>query len=506
MPCLEEVSEAIRISTLQNWEELAAYGWSLYKKNMNASDELKAIVREITADRFEQREKIQAILEYLQENFRYVSMNIDYHNYEPHPANRIFFNKYGDCKDQTLLAMTMLEEINVSAYPALVSTESDLENHENLLPMFNYFDHVILAVNCDDKIYFSDVLMPGYKFWQTPAHFWGSNALLLKEKGGGFLTVPECPDTSITQRFRHKVELNMDTSASGFFRITLNRETTNGIRKALKGLTENENEQVLSKLATIFAPGGSIKEAEVLNLDEKYSNLVLQIRYDQKNWAERVGDMIVFGFGSVQRMPVFTEPTRKNPIVLRRCTEAEVKNEYVIPENCEIVHLPETLEIETDFGHFKRTYAVEGSVIKESIRTGTFRLRLPADRYREIKTYYDELVALTKNRIAIRKEIIMNVRLYGAGKRAIVGRTTKCEDLSASGGLVRLRRIGAACRGVLSRRNLDDRRSPENCEKAPFLDGNQRYIIPDTLFPTEITSDPDCGNSWCCKTSRRPPD
>jgi hypothetical protein len=404
MPPFTELSEQVSISTVADWKRLSKYGWSLFEKNLKSSSELKEAVQKIKSEIKDKRDQVQAVLEYIQNNFRYVSLNIDYHNYEPHSTDRVFYNKYGDCKDQTVLAIEMLSEIGVVAYPALISTYSDLSLRENLTPMLNYFDHVILGIEFENKINYTDLLIKGYKFWEIPSAWSGTNALLLKPGGDSFHQLTFADMKDMTTYIRQKTFLNDDASASGVFSLTFDRSTTSQLRVLMKSMTDSENKRWLSMFAAKIIPGSVITETKAVNLNETYMNLEIQIQFKQKNWAELINDMLVFGVGMADREPAFSALTRQNPIVFRQSTATEIENEYLIPEGYEVVTLPEDLAVESDFAYYKKSYRSEGQRILEKVLSGYKRSYLPANRYQDIEKYYDNLIPLTRKRVAIRKK------------------------------------------------------------------------------------------------------
>ena len=67
----------------------------------------------------------------------------------------MFDRKYGDCKDKTVMLVALLNQLGVTAYPALVSTDLN-SGFEKMLPSPGVFDHVIVGIKYDDKYYFVD--------------------------------------------------------------------------------------------------------------------------------------------------------------------------------------------------------------------------------------------------------------------------------------------------------------------------------------------------------------
>ena len=84
------------------------------------------------------KDKARAILEYIQDNFRYVSMSLGPYSLEPHPTDQVFKNKYGDCKDLSLLCVAMLKVAGIDAHIALFRDEFSITDprHDHPSPRY----------------------------------------------------------------------------------------------------------------------------------------------------------------------------------------------------------------------------------------------------------------------------------------------------------------------------------------------------------------------------------
>jgi transglutaminase-like putative cysteine protease len=189
MPAYGDVWAGINISTLKDWPAIDSWYWGLVSKNIKASPAIKAKVKELIAGLSADKEKAQSIIKYMQDNIRYVSMSFDEYNYEPHAVEEVYLNKYGDCKDQTVLAITMLNEAGITAYPCLFREEKS-GDMSGQLPMPLYFNHVILGVVLDGNIVYTDVLFKGYRLDETPLDIQGAYLIVINGQGGKFDRLP----------------------------------------------------------------------------------------------------------------------------------------------------------------------------------------------------------------------------------------------------------------------------------------------------------------------------
>ena len=99
---------------------------------------------ELTAGAPTQLDKIKALATFVQRDIRYVAIEIGIGGYQPHTAQEIFADRYGDCKDKATLLSTMLREIGVESYYVLINTARGVAMPE--VPSALSFNHAILAV------------------------------------------------------------------------------------------------------------------------------------------------------------------------------------------------------------------------------------------------------------------------------------------------------------------------------------------------------------------------
>ena len=59
--------------------------------------------------------------------FRYIGIAFGVERYQPHFAAEVLANQYGDCKDKHTLLASLLNAAGIKAYPALISTERDID-------------------------------------------------------------------------------------------------------------------------------------------------------------------------------------------------------------------------------------------------------------------------------------------------------------------------------------------------------------------------------------------
>src|SRR3990167_7127833 len=94
--------DGVEFSSIKSWKDVSHWYYALARKNLKITPDIEAVAQKAVAGKVAFKDKARAIVEYIQDNFRYVSMSLGPYSLEPHPTDQVFKNKYGDCKDLSL--------------------------------------------------------------------------------------------------------------------------------------------------------------------------------------------------------------------------------------------------------------------------------------------------------------------------------------------------------------------------------------------------------------------
>ena len=145
----------VQLSEFANWGEVVNWAVPLYATNRTLSPELTKQVDRWRAEFSQSEARFLAALRFVQDEIRYLGIEMGPHSHLPHAPASVFARRFGDCKDKSLLLSTILNALGIEAYPALVNTKT----HHTLndwQPSPFAFDHVIVQVKLDGKTYWVD--------------------------------------------------------------------------------------------------------------------------------------------------------------------------------------------------------------------------------------------------------------------------------------------------------------------------------------------------------------
>jgi hypothetical protein len=404
MPSVLEIDKRVTVSSLADWKQLSDWVWALNSKNLKISPEMKAKAAEITGGKKTTPDKIQAIIEYVQKEFRYVSMNIDAHGYEPHPSDEVFTNRYGDCKDQTLLTVALLSSIGVKASPVLFSTWADLKR-DDLLAMPSFFDHVILHFEVDGKGYYTDVLQKGYRFSEIPGTLARKRVFVVNDRGGHFGEIPDTDGLESSSVTSQNVTIRNDGTAVVEVTANFSRGLSVSMREMLKNISEKDKEKVFANVETQLMMGGKLIDRKWKNIEVPYSQITFTLRYEHPNLVQLMGDMMMFGMPQSGRSSLFSAPKRTYPIVFKNSASSDYHVAYNLPAGFEVLNLPKKVALETKLARYSREYKLDSDNIIRARQLTVYKQgRVPAGEYKQIQSYYDEIPKATNDKIVIKKK------------------------------------------------------------------------------------------------------
>lgn len=146
---------SLRFSEAPDWESVADWARPLLESGVGNGPEIQRIAANIAKSAVDRPHRIAKALQYVQGEVRYYGIEIGANSHRPSKAEETLARRYGDCKDKTVLLLSILRALGVEAYAALVNTRLN-RGMRDVLPAINAFDHVIVSVFHEGNIYWLD--------------------------------------------------------------------------------------------------------------------------------------------------------------------------------------------------------------------------------------------------------------------------------------------------------------------------------------------------------------
>ncbi|MCP5540453.1 MAG: DUF3857 domain-containing protein [Akkermansiaceae bacterium] len=137
---------SVEVGEFETWEEVAAWAAPFYDFSAETPDpELARMAESLNRGGATDDERILAAIRFVQDEVRYLGLEDGRGAYCPASPNRTFRNRFGDCKDKTVLLHRLLGEMGVESAPAFVNFD-ERGAVADRLPSPLAFDHVVLRI------------------------------------------------------------------------------------------------------------------------------------------------------------------------------------------------------------------------------------------------------------------------------------------------------------------------------------------------------------------------
>ena len=402
MPPMSEINPSIFVSTFKNWDEVYSWWWGLVKDKISADDAIKTKVKELTDGLDSDEAKIRKIHNFCAREIRYVAVEYGQAGYEPHKAADIFKNKYGDCKDQAVLLVTMLKDAGFSAYPVLIGTKDYYNLAEDFPTML--FNHAIAAVMLKDQAVFLDPTAETCSFGDLPSADQARKVLLCKEDGYKIMDTPLYPSQHNLSRQLVEIKINRDES------INVKKSVSNyGVYDQaqrywlLYTVPDVILEQIESKIQDVSI-GARLLDYRFDNLDNLDKPVELEYSFSGPEYLTAGGQLRIMPQLASLDTSVVSKDKRRYPIDFEILDTKQVELNLELPENFVIKYMPEDLKRDSPWLGVNVEYRHNGNKITFKQKVELKQNSIPLDQYQDFKHFLETLAKKIKQRIVLEEK------------------------------------------------------------------------------------------------------
>jgi hypothetical protein len=150
---LKHWKPSVQVTTFSSWEQVGAWYQSLQREPLTVTPAIQAKAAALTKGLTSDEDKVRAIFNDVALHIHYVGLEFGIGRYQPHAADDVLSNEYGECKDKHTLLASLLKSAGIEAWPALISSGRELDA---ATPSPAQFDHVITLVPLAGKLLWMD--------------------------------------------------------------------------------------------------------------------------------------------------------------------------------------------------------------------------------------------------------------------------------------------------------------------------------------------------------------
>lgn len=348
--------------TANSWEDFGIW----YHKNMlNGLDELPANtvtkMQMLTKDAQNDVEKARIIFDYVQNNTRYISIQVGLGGWKPLSAKEVDKLGYGDCKALTNYTKALLKSIGITAYYTIIhASNSVVDIDEKVISLQG--NHVILTIPSDNGNIFLECTSQKIPFGYLGISTDNRKALIIKPDGAYFVKTLSiyANENNLDVRFI------VDMSDLHLIKTTASFENKGTFYNAVYSLNVSNKEEVISYIKKRFSNLKMLKIVDYhLENDKEQIIYKEQVKIESDFIGAKMGNDYMISlnpFLNIVGIPK-NYKERQSGFYVTREKKYKIEIMYLLPSGFKIMHLPDYQKIESQFGTNEITLKQEGNTL-----------------------------------------------------------------------------------------------------------------------------------------------
>jgi Flp pilus assembly protein TadD/transglutaminase-like putative cysteine protease len=367
----------VQLTTFESWGNVARWYAKLEQGRTEPTPEIRAKTQELIQNRATELEKIQALYDYVSRNIRYVSLSFGLGRYQPHSAEEVFANQYGDCKDKHTLLAAMLQAADIPSDAVLIPFTRKLDLD---LPSPLQFDHVITAVPIGKDLIWMDSTAEVAPFRLLSASLRNKSALLVSAEGAGkIVETPEDPPFQSSQFVEIEGRVSDLGKLTAKMRYLVRGDNEYVLRVAFRRTPQTQWKELGQTVVQLDGLRGTVTAVKSSDPSDTQNPFELDLDFSEPNfldWSSKKAKVALPV--AVIGVPDVADDNAE-PIHIGSPLDVTVKLKLTLPSNF-AARTPVGVALARDYADYKSDYKFEGHTL-EVARTMHFKMReLPASR------------------------------------------------------------------------------------------------------------------------------
>jgi tetratricopeptide (TPR) repeat protein len=275
---------SIELSTFESWEQVGSWYYGLQHERATPSAAIRAKALELTKGIASPEAKIKALYQFVSLNFRYIGLDFGIGKYQPHNADDVLANKYGDCKDKHTLLAALLEAVGIPAYPALINSARNIDPE---VPSPAQFDHLITAVPQGKNTLFLDTTAEVAPYGMLLLPLRHKKALVVAGSSSAqFIETPANLPFTAQEIFNLQGAVDASGTMEADVDYYIHGDSEVIFKSALRQASPSEYKDIVQRISYYGGFAGEVSHVAVQGLEDLDSGLRILYHYHRPEYLD----------------------------------------------------------------------------------------------------------------------------------------------------------------------------------------------------------------------------
>ncbi len=277
-------SPDVQLSSFQSWEDVGRWYWSLQKDRVEPTAAIRAKAAELTRGMTDDAAKLQVLYAFVSMQYRYIGIAFGIGRYQPHAAEDVLTNNYGDCKDKHTLLASLLQASGIELYPALISSSHKLDPD---IPSPAQFDHIIGYLPQGKNAVWLDTTPEVAPVGYLVAPLRDKQALvMLGEKSSQLIPTPADPPIHSLQTFKIEGKLSDSGTLEAKVEDTTRGDGEVALRSAFRRMPQSQWKDLVQQISYALGYAGTVSDVSASPPEEIAEPFHFSYSYNRKDYPD----------------------------------------------------------------------------------------------------------------------------------------------------------------------------------------------------------------------------
>jgi transglutaminase-like putative cysteine protease/tetratricopeptide (TPR) repeat protein len=351
---------SIQLTTFRNWDEVGHWYGALQKSQLELTPAIRAKAAELVSGATTDDAKLDAIYRYVATQFRYISVSFGQGRYQPHSADEVLSNQYGDCKDKHTLFAALLRAAGIKAWTVLIGAGIKLDPD---VPSPAQFNHVITYIPHHDPPVWLDTTPEVAPYGMLQQVLRDEKALVIPDSGGTsvLMTTPEGLPFPADERVTVTSKLSSDGTLTGHFDLT-SRGDSGLILKSVFHVTPPAKwTEMAQNISFALGYAGTISNLDVDNPADTSAHFHYSYDYDRKSYSDWENRRFTPPVPPIALPHSGDQEKPEEPVYLGAAGQSVYSAKMELPSGYSL-EIPNDTNAQTDFAEYHAVYSVKDRV------------------------------------------------------------------------------------------------------------------------------------------------
>ncbi len=374
-----EPPPSVQLTTFHTWDEVGSWYRGVQSAQVVVSPAIRSKADELTKGLVSDDQKIRSLYNFVATRFHYVSLSFGTGRYEPHRADEVLDNEYGDCKDKHTLLAALLKASGYDAWPALISSSRNVTPD---VPSPAQFDHLITVVARGNSLLWLDTTPEIAPFGLLTANLRDKQALVMPtDKTPVLMTTPAEPPFPSVQSFVIKGKLGTDGTFQGHVERSARGDVEVLFRFGFRATSPAQWKDLVQRLSYASGFAGEVSAVTASAPEDTEQPFQFSYDYTRKDfgdWPNRRMTPPLPPFGIEAADGESSKPSE--PLLLGAPGDVVYRARIELPAGYTFTP-PTRVDLVTDYAEYHAEYGTEKGVLTAVRRLVIKQAKVPLSQW-----------------------------------------------------------------------------------------------------------------------------